>query len=298
GGLWSHGVYGKTTEFDTSIQSETGFMGWYLGPENSKNTLYSKSFSKVSLVINVINLDFTAEAMTDPKTWTTSGNYAAGCNGNSCRFATNCANNNITYDDGLIGSCGSATCVTMTIFQTFPYATPSASNIFCGFRWKANTIYRELEATTTESSTAPPSSPTPSTTTLRTGQFPTTTPAPTKPISTTGSSVSQSPTSTAATTTTSSSKAWIAGVVVGPIAGIALIAGLIFWWNYRRKAKQPSLSQEQLFMAHGPPQSLQPSTGYPPHQSTGYPMENYKQMHELDTAQTPRLYELGSTSYR
>ncbi|OQE36127.1 hypothetical protein PENCOP_c012G08513 [Penicillium coprophilum] len=167
----------------------------------------------------------------------------------------------------------------MTIFQTFPYATPSASNIFS-------------------------SSPTPSTTTLRTNHSPTTTPAPTKPVSTADLSASPSPTPAAAATT-SSSKAWIAGVVVGPIAGIALIAAFILWWIYRQKRKQPSSSQEQLFMGHGHPHSSlstgyppQYPTGYRPHNSTEYPMENYKQMHELGTAQTPRLYELGSAGYR
>ncbi|KAJ5150794.1 uncharacterized protein N7500_004341 [Penicillium coprophilum] len=147
------------------------------------------------------------------------------------------------------------------------------------------------------------SSPTPSTTTLRSNHSPTTTPAPTKPLSTADSPASQSPTSAAAAT--SSSKAWIAGVVVGPIAGIALIAALILWWIYRQKRKQSLSSQEQLFMGHGHPQSLQ-STGYPPqyptgypsHHSNGYPMETYKQMHELGTAQTPRLYELGSAGNR
>lgn len=52
----------------------------------------------------------------------------------------------------------SATCVSMTIFQMSPYGTLSAIHIFCGFSWKANTIYRQLQATTTtEPSTASPS---------------------------------------------------------------------------------------------------------------------------------------------
>ena len=51
-----------------------------------------------------------------------------------------------------------AICVTMTIFQTSSYRTPSAIDIFCGFSWKANIIYRQLQATTTtEPSTASPS---------------------------------------------------------------------------------------------------------------------------------------------
>ncbi|KAJ6123901.1 hypothetical protein N7471_011218 [Penicillium samsonianum] len=255
GGLWPYGVHGQTTEFNTSVQSETGFMGWYLGPSAT-------------------------EAMTDAHTWTTSGNYAVGCDGTSCRFATNCNNNQITYDDGATGSCDSATCVTMTIFQTFPYATPSASNIFCGFHWEANTIYRELQATTTTEST---SSPTPSTTTSQRS-----------PTATTGlakdSQASQSPTPTVAPTTTSSSKAWIAGAVIGPLAGVAIIAALVFWRIYRRKQKEPSLSQEQPFMSHGPPQ--------PPQPPAGYPLEPYKQMHELPNTQTPRVYELGSNDER
>lgn len=66
-------------------------------------------------------------------------------------------NVNVDLDCALSHS-GSATCVTMTIFETTPYGTPSASNIFCGFSWKANTIYRQLQATTsTEPSTPPPS---------------------------------------------------------------------------------------------------------------------------------------------
>lgn len=60
--------------------------------------------------------------------------------------------------DCVLSHSDSATCVTMTIFETSPYGTPSAINIFCGFSWKANTIYRQLQATTTtEPSTTSPS---------------------------------------------------------------------------------------------------------------------------------------------
>lgn len=51
--------------------------------------------------------------------------------------------------DSVLSHSDSATCVTMTIAETSPYGTPSAINIFCGFSWKANTIYRQLQATTT-----------------------------------------------------------------------------------------------------------------------------------------------------
>ncbi|OQE27997.1 hypothetical protein PENFLA_c005G01952 [Penicillium flavigenum] len=123
--------------------------------------------------------------------------------------------------------------------------------------------------------------------------------------STADSQASQPPTPTEASTA-SSSQAWIAGVVVGPLAGIAVIIALIVWWIYRRKQKQPPLSQEQLFMSHGPLQPSHPPPGYPlqqpmeypPQQPMGYPLETYKQMHELPTVQTPRVYELGSNGYR
>ncbi|KAJ5501415.1 hypothetical protein N7453_006232 [Penicillium expansum] len=253
GGLWSYGVNGQTTKFNTSLQSETGFMGWYLGPS-------------------------TTEAMMDPETWTTSGSYAAGCDGTSCTFATDCNNDMITYDDGGSGSCGTATCVTMTIFQASPFATPSASNIFCGLGWAANTIYRELQATTTTEST---SSSTLSTTTSRTSQSSTTTTAPT----TADSQASQSPTPTAVPTK-SASKAWIAGAVIGPIAGVA-IAVLIAWLVYRRKQKQPSSSQGEPFVTHSPLQ--------PPQESRGYPIEPYNDAHELPLEPSEQVHELSTT---
>jgi hypothetical protein len=38
-----------------------------------------------------------------------------------------------------------ASCVSMTIFQTSPDGTPSATNINCRRDWQAYTLYRELE---------------------------------------------------------------------------------------------------------------------------------------------------------
>lgn len=101
GGLWSYAVNGQTTKFDTSLQSETGFMGWYLGPSTSENTLHKKDFTLYTSFTNPVLI---AEAMMDPETWTTSGSYAVGCDGTSCTFATDCNNNMISYDDGDSGS--------------------------------------------------------------------------------------------------------------------------------------------------------------------------------------------------
>jgi hypothetical protein len=46
----------------------------------------------------------------------------------------------------------------------------------------------------------------------------------------------------------SSSSAWIAGAVVGPVAGLALIGGLIFWWWRRRRASGDASSVEKTEM--------------------------------------------------
>ncbi|KAJ5279037.1 hypothetical protein N7478_004409 [Penicillium angulare] len=44
--------------------------------------------------------------MTDPLTWTTSGDYARGCSATgACAYATDCVENSITYDDGVTSSC-------------------------------------------------------------------------------------------------------------------------------------------------------------------------------------------------
>ncbi|QKX60467.1 uncharacterized protein TRUGW13939_07612 [Talaromyces rugulosus] len=40
------------------------------------------------------------------------------------------------------------------------------------------------------------------------------------------------------TATSSNSQAWIAGAVIGPIAAIAIVSGLIFWFKRRQNAKQ------------------------------------------------------------
>ncbi|KGO38427.1 hypothetical protein PEXP_056260 [Penicillium expansum] len=198
----------------------------------------------------------------------------------------------------------------MTIFQSAPYASPSASNIFCAEYWVAFTVFRELAVSTTSSSMCPHTtakkriyeliaSPESSTisTSSRTSVLSTTAP------STTGSSTNNSPTtaaptvaaSTAATQTgdsqtvtgsqSSQSQGWIAGVVIGSVAATAIIAGLIGWFVYlRKKAQQLSVKEESIAR-----QSL------PCQQST------YKAPQEIDTASNPSnpfVHELSSYGYK
>ncbi|PYI35939.1 hypothetical protein BP00DRAFT_476428 [Aspergillus indologenus CBS 114.80] len=115
------------TTVDISIESNPHFIGWYLGPTGT-------------------------QALTDPNTWTTSGTYAAGCSGSACSFATLCTANTLFYNNNESLVCTSARCYTMTIYETSPYGGPSASNLFCAQAWNANTVYRELPASSTTSS--------------------------------------------------------------------------------------------------------------------------------------------------
>ncbi|KAF4766326.1 hypothetical protein N7455_005583 [Penicillium solitum] len=138
------------------------------------------------------------------------------------------------------------------------------------------------------------SSPTLSTTTSQTGRSPTTTTTST----TAESQASQSPTPTVAATK-GSSKAWIAGAVIGPLAGVAIVAALIFWWIYRRGQNQPSLSQEQPFLNQSPPP--QQDAGYlrePYKQAHELPTKPYKQIYELPVTEAPRIHEIGPSDER
>lgn len=67
-------------------------------------------------------------------------------------------------------------------------------------------------------------------------------------------SITPSP-SSSATPAKSKSKAWIAGVVVGPILGIALIAGIVFFLMRRNKSKNtmPQTGTASMGPSVGPP---------------------------------------------
>lgn len=154
----------------------------------------------------------------------------------------------------------------MTIFETVPFGSPSATNWNCRFTeaWVASTVYRNLPAAATREKTICKSetsmlqfSGTAGITTrnrlCRTSLMstrrvldatgsPTTTSSSIDTASVTSSSES---TSTPAASDGSESKAWIAGAVVGPIAGLGLCAAAYWLWRRHRNKHNRQLSTEQ-----------------------------------------------------
>ncbi|KAF2829397.1 hypothetical protein CC86DRAFT_189089 [Ophiobolus disseminans] len=113
----------------------------------------------------------------------------------------------------------------MTIFAKSPKVAPSAFNYACRTGWLAHTVYRELAATTTSSSSLPSSTITPGI------SMPTATP------SSTSVSIASTPTASSSPPGDQASKAWIAGAVIGPLVGVSLIGALVFWWRRRGKGR-------------------------------------------------------------
>ncbi|OJJ70104.1 hypothetical protein ASPBRDRAFT_56827 [Aspergillus brasiliensis CBS 101740] len=204
-----------STALDTSIQDSPHFMGWYLGT--------------------------TTQALTDAGTWSTSGQYAAGCTASAtCSWATACSGNILYYNvDNKTLDCGaeSMSCQTMTIYQSEPYATPSAYNLFCADFWSAYTIYRELPATTTSTTSATSDSKASATT------------APITSVATQTSSATQTSTASPSSTSTSSSsgkrQAWIAGPVIGAVVGVGAVAAAVIFFLRRRIIQSPQAMEYQ-----------------------------------------------------
>jgi len=198
--------YGATSSmpFNTDEQ-DAQFIGFYINPTGTTR--------------------FSAQSA-----WVTSGYYAGDCpdlNGPTCSVATQCVDKTLTFNDGGTSSCeGFMSCNTFMIYHTSPNGLPSATNIACRSNWAADTFYRELNQPTISSGASPPSSHRPvitmttkrltRTTKVRLTRTTTNTPT---------TSVRSTPTNT---TPSSQNKSWIAGVVIGPIAAIALVV-LVLW---------------------------------------------------------------------
>jgi hypothetical protein len=112
----------------------------------------------------------------------------------------------------------------MTIFAKSPNVLPSAHNYGCRMGWNAFTVYRELPATTTSSSSLTTSTITPGSSTLSS------TPSITSLV--VSQTVAATPTN--APTGGESSKTWIAGAVIGPIVVIVALIGTVLIWRKRR----------------------------------------------------------------
>ncbi|KAJ5485465.1 hypothetical protein N7539_005453 [Penicillium diatomitis] len=121
----------------------------------------------------------------------------------------------------------------MTIFESYTNEGPSATSIFCAQGWSAFTVHRTLfPPTSTSTSASTTSSSTTTAAITSSPQFTTTQPSQT--------STSSSPTNTPVSPDPApESKAWIAGAVVGAVAGLAILAGFA-WFIYRRRQNKRS----------------------------------------------------------
>jgi len=216
-------------EDDPSEQPE--FAGWYIHPGGATT--------------EAINCWGFGLAATD-LAWTTTDSYATCCperGGRACHAMTECDGQTgrdvrgSTVDCAALGS--DVQCQTMTVFED--EAENSAhTQYFCAQAWLANSVYRTLDVTTTtsssSSSSATSSSQFPSSTS-QSSIFTSGTPSPSRSQSTAPSSTSGADNANQSggpdPAEKSSSKAWIAGAVIGPVVAVIVIAAIAFWLGKR-----------------------------------------------------------------
>ncbi|EUC34617.1 hypothetical protein COCCADRAFT_25290 [Bipolaris zeicola 26-R-13] len=189
--------------------------------------------------------------------WITSGTYAGDCNTSGrCALATKCSDNKLYLDDGSVWPCtGEVSCVQATIYATSPAGLPSAVNYGCRMNWKAYTIYQELPATTTSLSTLTSSAPPPPLSVTSTEVVPTPTlvvsASPSIDVSTSRLDVMQATPNPESELRSGpeperQNKTWIAGAVIGPVIGIALLVVAIYLWKNSGRARQMGESVVEL----------------------------------------------------
>ncbi|KAK4227349.1 hypothetical protein QBC38DRAFT_477930 [Podospora fimiseda] len=206
----------------------------------------------------IVHSDGSANKITCSEDWFlyTSSTFAKCCpltaSGSAChaQLPTACSAGQVTMAGGIIGPCGlSSTCATITFFSVFPTSTGrSAIEIGCVTGDYYNTVWRQTAEST---STRTTSTPSPRTTLIPTPtQSPPPVPnggdePPTRATPSRTSASLSSSTSSPGDSSSSSSKAWIAGAVIGPLIAVALIAFLAFWLGKRKgqKDNNPNLGQ-------------------------------------------------------
>ncbi|KAK4150696.1 hypothetical protein C8A00DRAFT_36714 [Chaetomidium leptoderma] len=169
-----------------------------------------------------------------------SSTFAGCCRiGLNCNFPTACANGKPTNRKGGAWSCGEdRDCYTMTVYGNYQSATESWVVHNCAQSWSASTIYRTLppsmmtattsggggdsSITTSSSSTAAADS---------SGITPGGGPAESTKVGGEDPPVEEEPESRP-------SQAWIAGVVIGCLAGGAALGGLGVWLARRRRQEK------------------------------------------------------------
>ncbi|KAJ5485464.1 hypothetical protein N7539_005452 [Penicillium diatomitis] len=249
--LFAHSTTAATTSLDTAIQNSPEFIGWQIDGTKTSAHVIPSSVSA---------------------TWTTKFGHGFRCpkSLSSCdeyEYPVNCENNILTYVSGGVRHCATTwstytthySCGTITILGSDTLKDPPATSIGCVLNWSAWTLYRALPTPTDSSASTSSTSASTASSALST---PSITPPP--QVSTTmfsRSSTTSSPTGTPPPADPEpKSKAWIAGAVVGPVAGIALLAGLA-WFIYRQKRRRSDAKRPNERFSGNP---LLESLGTPP----------------------------------
>ncbi|KAJ5458103.1 hypothetical protein N7475_009491 [Penicillium sp. IBT 31633x] len=189
------------------------------------------------------------------QTFSISGAFADCLPSDSIALATACEDNVLQYDNGGDNTCiAAASCITMTVAQTSPLGEPLATRFLCAENWFYDTIYREVPTSVTATITSSVPLTMSTTATRNTSATSTTTPT----AATSASKPDDSAISGGA----------IAGIVIGCIAALALIAA--FFLRNKIAACFGKRNSKGIYEAPGSPA---------PRQSSG-------------------LYEIGSSSGR
>ena len=124
-------------------------------------------------------------------------------------------------------------CEYFTLIETYPSGGRTAFNVACRDGWAAHTVYRSLPVVVATSTTA--ASSTAAGTSSSSGV-----PSSTGGAAATTSRANPSPPSPTATPRSggNGNKAWIAGVVIGPVVAVAVIAAMVVWMLLRRRKKK------------------------------------------------------------
>lgn len=183
----------------------------------------------------------------------------------------------------------SASCITQTIYATSPDIGDSVTDYFCGVggAWSALTVFRDIPSTSSSSSSSTSSS-FPSSTSSLPSTTSSASPNSSSTVASPTSSSTSTPTSTSHKSGSSSSKAWIAGPVLGAIAVLGFVAFLVwYFWNRKRKsnlAAENRQSHNQDYPQYtevkppAPPAEVQ---GSQPSQHTYHTGYNQPELHEL-----------------
>ncbi|RMJ21472.1 hypothetical protein PHISP_07659 [Aspergillus sp. HF37] len=176
-------------------------------------------------------------------TYVESNGFARCCTNPSsdCNFVTSCSG--VTaFSASTSWACpNDMTCATMTIYESAT-TDPPALDIFCDAGWEASTIYRNKGISTALGGTLGQGTSTQKTATASPGSL-TTAPA----ASATSTPASSSGDGSADSDNNSGgNRSWIAGAVIGPVAGCAVIFGLGYWFARRRlEAQSQGVYQQQ-----------------------------------------------------